>query len=145
VDIFATRPKTRRKSWWSLLLVIPLFYQVFIFASRSHRESDAAGRQEISSGTVIECRPVKGGYFCDYIFPVDGKHYKGASHWDSDLMYGQTVDVSYDSDDPRMNTIGSFAEQARSDWTFACVWLLLVIGLAVGVVYTRVSDREASG
>ena len=145
MGIFATPPKIRRKSWWSLLLVIPLFCEVFIFSSRAHRESDAASRQESSFGTVIECRSVKGGYFCDYIFPVDGSQYKGASHWNSDLMYGQTVEVSYDPQDPRMNTTGSFAEQARSDWIFVCVWMLLAIGLVAGVVYPRASDRKGFG
>jgi hypothetical protein len=95
-------------------------------------ENDTATRQQTSFGTTDQCERRGRGYenWCHYSFAVGDDWYRGVSQTYPEVTFGQTVEVYYDSQDPRMNTLEDFSGQSRKDERL--VYILLLVLAAAG-------------
>jgi hypothetical protein len=78
------------------------------------------------------------------VFPVDGEQYTGSDRADSYLLFGKTVVVYYDSQDPTMSALDDFSGKSRRDRNFVYIFLLMVAALVAFVLYSKATDREES-
>ena len=145
MDSFAPRFKNNWKSWHSLWWAIPLLFCIFDFASRAARENDAEAVQRTSFGTITDCeRSGRSGYSCNYVFLVDGEQYPGNDRADSYLLFGKTVVVYYDSQNPTMSALDDFSRKSRRDWNFVYILLFMIAALVALALYPKATDRGDS-
>jgi hypothetical protein len=97
-------------------------------------ENDTAKRQQTCFGTTSQCERLGRGRenWCHYSFAVDDNWYRGASPTYPEVTFGQTVEVFYDRQNPRMNSLEDFSAKSRKHERF--VYILLLILAATGTV-----------
>jgi len=85
------------------------------FGYRAVVENDISSRQQTSFGTIGQCehRGRGNANWCHYSFVIDDDWYPGVSKADPEVTFGQTVDVYYDSRDPKLNALEDFSKQSR--------------------------------
>jgi hypothetical protein len=132
------------RTWWPFI-VFSLFCIVFL-GYRAATEKDAASRQKTSSGTIGQCeeRGRSNQNYCDYTFLVDDEQYTGVNKAHSGVLFGQTVTVYYDSQDPRINALEDFSEQSRHDLRFACILGLVLTAVVALALWGRAPSGEIS-
>jgi hypothetical protein len=114
VNSSAPSSKSGWTSWNSLWYAILLLFLLFHFASHAMSENDEASMQRTSFGTITDCeRSGRSGYFCKYVFPVDGEEYTGGDRVDSYRMFGQIVMVYYVSQEPSVNALEEFSQKSH--------------------------------
>jgi len=116
------------------------------FGYRAINQNDAASDQQTSFGIISQCEHRGRGNenWCHYTFPVGDEQYSGVNQADSELEFGQTVVIYYDSHDPRVSAIEDFTEQSRKSKRFVYVLLLAVAAVIAFILWDRAPYREAS-
>jgi hypothetical protein len=131
---YASKPLSRL---WGLILFM-LFFVVF-YGHRVIVENDVASREQTSSGRTDQCeRRGKGNEnWCHYSFPVGDDWYRGVSVTAPEVTFDQTVDVYYDSRNPRVNALVDFSKQSRKDMRFLYFFLVALVAIAAFTIWDR--------
>lgn len=81
---------------------------------------------------------------CHYTFSVEGQQYTGFSSVGSDVYFGQTKVVYYDSQNIARNTLQDFSEKSRKDRNLAYLFVLVVFVMVSFVLYSNSPNRNNS-
>jgi hypothetical protein len=101
--------------------------------------------QRTSFGTITDCeRSGRSGYFCKYVFPVDGEEYKGGDRVDSYRMFGQIVMVYYVSQEPSVSALEEFSQKSHRDRNNAYFFLLMIATLPGFILYSKAKYRAGT-
>jgi hypothetical protein len=115
----------------------------FFFAFRAAGERDAASRQQTSFGLATECKhSVRGANYCHYTFSAGDERYRGVSQAASDVVFGQTVTVYYDSQHPTMNALEDFSEKSRTDENWLYIFWLVIVAFVAFILYSKAPFHE---
>lgn len=135
--------KSRRSMWPPVLFLV---FCIFFFGYRAANESDAASRQQTSSGIIGQCEQRGRGHqnYCDYTFSVGDEQYTGDNQAADGLELGQTVMVYYDGRDPTANALEDFAEQSRESRRLVYIFLLVLVAVVAFVLWDRAPYPETS-
>ena len=140
---FAQSSKNDGKSWNPLWKLVPfLAFGVFFFGFRAADQNDAASNQQTSFGTISGCeRRGRGNEnYCHYTFPVDDEQYAGVAR--SELEFGGTVVVYYDSQDPEVNALEDFNEKSHESRGFFYIFLSVLVAVVAVLLWDRASYRK---
>jgi hypothetical protein len=123
--------KPRSRLWGFVVFTIAC---ILFYGHRAIVENDTAKRQQTSFGTTDQCERRGKGYenWCHYSFAVGDLWYRGVSQTYPEVTFGQTVEVHYDSQNPRMNALEDFSGKSRKDERF--VYILLLVLAATGTI-----------
>lgn len=115
-----------------------MLWCIFFFGYRAVVENDISSRQQSSFGTIGQCEHRGKGNqnWCHYSFVVGDDWYLGLSKADPEVTFGQTVDVYYDSRNPKVNALEDFSKQSRVNEH--CVYAFLFV-LAAVIVFKVLS------
>jgi hypothetical protein len=140
--LFAPRSKSDWTSWGTLFKTVLLLLGALLLGIRAERASDAAKREQTSFGVVTECEHhARAGNYCHYTFSVGDERYIGADPAVSEVEFGHTVQVYYDSQDPRMNSLEDFSAESRRDKKFIYILLFAIGAFAAFVMYSLATNR----
>jgi hypothetical protein len=143
----ASRSKNSGKSWHPLWkLVFFLVFAVLLFGFQAVNQNDAASNQQTSFGTIGQCEHRGRGNenYCHYWFPVGDEQYTGVNKANSELGFGQTVVVYYDSQNPGVNALQDFTEQSRESRRFVYILLLVLAAVITFILLDGAPPRETS-
>ena len=133
---FAPNAKNCGNPWHPVWKIVPfLLFAVFFFGLRAVNQNEAASRQQTSFGIISQCeRRGRGNEnYCHYTFPIGDEQYTGVSKADSEPVFGQTVVVYYDYQNPEVNALEDFNDQSRKSRRFVYI-LLLVLAAVVAFI-----------
>jgi hypothetical protein len=132
----ALEPRNNR-SWGPVWLFF--FLGTVWFGHRAIVEKSTASRQQTSFGTIGFCGERGRGHdtYCSYLFPVGDDHYRGSSRGEREYGFGRTVEVYFDSKDPRVNSLEDFSKQSWLDTRLAGLFVLLFLITFVFVIWDR--------
>ena len=133
-----------QKSWWPFLSLVLLGIVFFGYSAAVHHDSMTV--QQTSLGTIIQCEIRGRGHdnYCQYTFSVGDQQYMGVSKAESDVGFGQTVTVFFDSRDPSVSALEEFSEQTREDLRFVYILLVVLVVSIAFVLWDRAPDRKTS-
>ncbi len=150
--LVAPRPSDVKKSnsqLWRAVSALLVFFLFLAFekARQAASEKDTARRQEISFGDVVDCGYVgKGGQWCHYVFQTgEGRFYTGGS-WSLSDIAGRTLDVYYDTQNPRISALESFSVKSYDDQIWVYIYLIIAsasIGVGLYAQERSYSDRQS--
>lgn len=117
---------------------------LFGYSAAVHHDSTIA--QRASPGTITQCEIRGRGNenYCHYTFPVGDQQYTGVGKAESDVGFGQTVTVYYDSRDPSVSALEDFSELSRKDLRLVYILLVVLVVTVTFVLWDRAPDRETS-
>jgi hypothetical protein len=138
VDLFAPRSKTNWKSWHALWLSAPLLVGILFFGSLALTENDWASVQRTSAGRIGDCeRSGRSGYSCNYLFSVGSDEYRGKDQSDSYLLYGQTVDIYYSSENPAISALEDFSKKSQRDRNIVYMLIVAIAIFPARILYAK--------
>jgi hypothetical protein len=116
-----------------------MLWCIVLFGHRAIVERDTASWQETTFGTTYDCerRGRGNGNWCDYSFKVGDDWYRGESETYPEVTFGQTVDVYYDSRNPRANALQDYSKQSRKDERFAYILLSVLAAVVAFALWDR--------
>ena len=90
------------------------------FAYRAVMDRRLAEREQVTYGIGGLCHESGRGRdtYCDYSFQIGDHRFGGMSRSDSELAYGQEVQIYYDGQNPRVNSLNGFSAQS---WKSECI------------------------
>lgn len=119
--------------------MLVVMFCIALYGYHANVQDKIASREQKSLGTVDQCERRGRGYdnYCHYSFQVGDDWYKGVSKTTSGVAFGQIVDVYYDEQDPRVNSLEDFSERSLTNRRFALLFLLVLAGVVAFVVWDR--------
>jgi hypothetical protein len=135
--------KPRSRLWGFALITVAC---IVFYVHLAITENDAARRQRTSFGTTSQCERRGRGLenWCHYSFAVGDNWYRGVSQTYPEVTFGQTVEVYYDSQNPRMNALEDFSAKSRKDERFVYILLLVLAATGTFILWNEESRGASS-
>jgi hypothetical protein len=130
--------KSHNSLWRAVPGLLFFVFSACFFGFKAAGEKDAASREQTSFGLVTGCKDsTRGANYCHYTFSAGDEQYRGVSQAASDVVFGQTMTVYYDSQDPTINALEDFSEKSRTDENWLYVFLLLIVAFIALIFYLK--------
>jgi hypothetical protein len=128
--------KPRSRFWGFVLFAVPC---IVFYGHLAIIENDTAKRQQTSFGTTSQCERLGRGRenWCHYWFAVGDNWYRGVSQTYPEVTFGQTVEVYYDNQDPRINSLEDFSAKSRKDERFVYIFLLALAATGTFILWNE--------